>query len=183
MHGPRFIPLFVLFAFALPTACWAQEKANENTAAFSPESNFLALLDGKGKIRIWEAATGKERQPVTFPCGPADFSQQVRYLPGGELVVLLSRETEKAQKRSASLLNLSTGKRSPFIEVERGPLAICPNGKVLVSTCPVLANISEDVALVSKAHLWKVSTGKKLREVNLSKGWVFGMNGTSIHKI
>lgn len=149
-------PFAFLLALAVPMACWAQDQA-----AFSPDSKSLALLDMKGKIRIWEADTGKEQKSVTFPCAQNESVEQVRYLPNGELAVLLSRYYEKPSKWSAYLWNLSSGQRSPRIEMEFEPLAIrptfaiCPKGKVLAGN----------------RTLWEISTGKKLRETDLSEGF------------
>src|SRR5262245_5337708 len=106
---------------ALPalSAQWTQDKvrpsAGEPSAAFSPDSRSLALLDGKGVVRIWDVATGKEKKKLPLTLGPNESAEQLRYTPGGELAVVLCRYQGFSQTKvgtiSACLWNLSTGKR------------------------------------------------------------------------
>ena len=158
-----------LSAPAAPAGQWTKDKvrpaAGEPSAAFSPDGRSLALLDGKGAVHTWDVATGKAGKKITLALGPDESAEQVRYTPAGDLGVLLCRYKGFKSgpgwfvqgKISACLWNLSSGKRSPFVEVGYGGLAVCPRGTLLAYD----------------EGLWEIATGKKLRTVALPKGLVY----------
>jgi WD40 repeat protein len=156
-----FALLVSLAALAAPPAGWTREPS----AAFSPDSKSLALLDGKGTVRIWDVVAGKEGKRSALSLDPNEYVKQVHYMPNGDLAVVLYQY--KGFKSgpgwatqgtiSACLWNLSFGHRTPFIEVGYGGLAVCPNGTLLAYN----------------SGLWELASGKKLHNVALPKGLVF----------
>jgi hypothetical protein len=92
-------------------------------------------------------------------------SERVGYTGAGDLVVLLCRYRgfksgpgwATQGTISACLWNLTSAKRSPFIEIGYGGIAVCPKGKLLAY----------------RDGLWEIATGKKLRKVALPEGLVY----------
>jgi WD40 repeat protein len=176
----RLFTVLTLLALAGPAAGqWMQGKvrppAKNPSAAFSRDSRSLALLDGRGTLRVWDVA-GKETKSIPLDLGPEECVEQVRYTPAGELTVLLSRyEGFKSGPGwfvqgniSTCLWNLTSGKRSPFVEIGYGGLARSP----------------ESGLLAYRDGLWELSSGKKLRKVPLPRGLVcaveFAPDGKSV---
>ncbi len=158
-----------LYVPAILAAQWTTDgvrpSARRPSAAFSPDGRSLAVLDGKGAFRILDVATGVEIKRIAPALGVGEVLERVSYTSAGELVVLLCRYegfksgAGKATQGtiSACRWNLTSGKRSPFIEIGYGGLAVCPKGKLL-------------------AHhdgLWDIASGKKLRKVALPDGLVY----------
>jgi WD40 repeat protein len=164
---------FAVLAWLLPLAAPAGEwttratrpSAEKPSAAFSPDGRNLALWDGKGKLRLWDAATGKKRKTTTLALGREESAEQVRYTPDGDLAVLLCRykgfklgpSWARDGTISACLWNISAGQRSSFIEVGYGGLEVCPKGSLLAY----------------RGGLWEAKTGKKLRKVAIPRGLVY----------
>jgi WD40 repeat protein len=158
-----------LLPLAAPAGQWtvraARPSAEKPCAAFSPDGRNLALWDGKRTLTIWDPATGKQRKTTTLALGRDESAEQVRYTPDGDLAVLLCRYKgfksgpgwAREGTISACLWNISTGKRSPFIEVGYGGLAVCPKGALLAY----------------RGGLWEMKTGKKLQKVALPGGLVY----------
>jgi WD40 repeat protein len=145
---------------------WDGERpsARQPSAAFSPDGKALAVLDGKGTIRIFDVATGKEGKKVTPALGPGEVAERVSYTSTGELVVMLCQykgfkfEAGMATQGtiSACVWNCHSGKRLPFIEIGYGGVAVCPKGELLAYG----------------DGLWEIATGKKLRKIALPGGLV-----------
>jgi WD40 repeat protein len=142
-------------------------KRQESSAAFSPDGRGLAILDDDNTVNIWNVATTKKIKKIAVPLGRDESLEQPRYLPNGDLTVLLCHykgvKFEPGPLRtdqgtvSVCLLNLTTDKRSPFINIGYGGLATCRQGELLAYA----------------SSLWQVDTGKKLREVILPRGLVY----------
>ena len=140
-------------------------SAAEPSAAFSPDGRTLAVLDGRKTIRVWNIATGIQREKTNLALAPGEVPARLRYTSDGDLVVLLRQykgfknEAGKATQGTISvcLWNLASGKRSPFIKIDYGAVAIGSKGDLLAY---------DD-------GLWDVATGKKLRNVPLPSGLVF----------
>jgi WD40 repeat protein len=158
-----------LSATAASAAEWTWDgvrpSARQPSAAFSPDGRALAVMDGKGAVRIFDVATGKEGKTITPALGPGEAPERVSYTNSGDLVVLLCKYkgfksgpgTATQGTISACLWNFASGKRSPLIEIGYGGLAVCPNGEVLAYG----------------DGLWEIATGKKLRKVALTDGLVY----------
>jgi|GEM_PF-4668626 len=145
--------------------------ATEPSAAFSPDGRTLAVVQSKGTIRagngvvrVWDLATGKETKKITLALAPGEIPERVSYNSRGELVVLLCQYKgfksgpgwAKQGTISACLWNAASDKRSPFIEIGYGGVAVCPKGELLAFD----------------RGIWDVATGKKLRNVVLPDGLV-----------
>lgn len=139
--------------------------AETPSAAFSPNGQLLAVLDGKGCLRTFDVASGKEEKKTTLALGPGDVPERVSYDSGGDVIVLLRRYkgfkfeagTATQGTVSACLWKQATGKRSPLIEIGFGGLAVCPKGELLAYG----------------GGLWEVATGKQLHKVSLPSGLVY----------
>ena len=135
------------------------------SAAFSPDGRTLAALDREGMIRLWDVATAKERKKSALARRPEEVAKQIRYTPNGDLAVVLLRyqgfkfEAGWATQGtiSACLCNVTSGQRSPYVEVGYGGLAVCPRGE----------------RLAYSDGLWDVDSGRKLHKVTLPAGLVF----------
>jgi WD40 repeat protein len=121
-------------------------------------------MDGKGTVRIFDAATGKEGKKITPSFAPGEVPERVSYTSAGEVVALVCQyEGFKSEAGTATqgtisayLWNLDSGKRSPSIKIGYGGVAVCPKGELLAY---------DD-------GLWEIATGKKLRKVALPAGLV-----------
>jgi WD40 repeat protein len=143
-----------------PPACAA-------SAAFSPNGKTLAVLDGWGRIRFWDVATRRPDKRVSLTLAADEFPEQVGYSPAGDLTVLLCRyrgfERGPGWSRQGTIeacsWNLTTGKKSSFVEVGYGGLAVSPTRDLLAFD----------------NGLWDLVSGKRVRNVTLPKGLVFGI--------
>jgi WD40 repeat protein len=167
---PQALALLVwLAALAAPAADWTWDgvrpSARKPSAAFSSDSQTLALLQDKSVVCIWDVATGKEVKKIPLALGPGEVPERLSYNSTGDLVVLLCKYqgfkfeagTATQGTISACLWNLASGKRSPFITVGYGGMGICPKGQLLAYD----------------AGLWEIATGNKLRRVPLPEGLVY----------
>ncbi len=134
----------------------------EPSATFSPDGRTLAVLHGKGPVRIWDVVTGKKIKEIDLALGPEKFPEHPAFTPDGYLTLLLCRYNRLATGPatpptvSVCLWNLTTTKRSPFIEIGHGGVATSRKGEVLAYA----------------DGLWELAKGKKLCEVALPRGLV-----------
>jgi WD40 repeat protein len=141
-----------------PPACAA-------SAAFSPNGNTLAVLDGWARVRFWDVSTRRPGKRVSLTLAADEFPEQVGYTPAGDLTVLLCRyrgfEGGPGWSRQGTIeacsWNLTTGKKSAFVKVGYGGLAVTPAGDLLAFD----------------NGLWDLVSGKRVRDVALPKGLVF----------
>jgi RNA polymerase sigma factor (sigma-70 family) len=142
--------------------CRIRDKAPGCPAvAFSPDSRSLAYAATDGKVRLADAATGKEVRTLGDP-QRTSFLAALAFSPDGK--TLATRGYDQAirlwdaasgrevRQLTLSLLSLQTGTARRFFGPEflspAGTLAFSPDGKFLAAADPA-----------GRARLWEVATG------------------------
>ena len=152
---------------ARPRPLGTRPPACRPSAAFAPDGKTLAVLDGRGRVVTWDAATGKAVRRSALAFAADEFPEQVGYNARGDLTVVLCRyrgfESGPGWSRQgtieACLWNLTAGKRTRFVPAFYGGLAVSPAGD----------------RLAFENEVWDLTTGKRHLKVELPKGLVFGV--------
>jgi WD40 repeat protein len=159
----------------------------DGSVAISPDGTTLAGSGGFNRLRLWDVATGKQRE---LTCqGVEDYTENVAFSPDSRLLA-------SAGGKRIRLWDVATGERVGDLD-SQGPvrsLAYSPDGKLLAATCgghirllhaPTgkeaatlggpepkywsVAFAPDGKTLLSgatngEAALWDVATGKEVRE-------------------
>jgi WD40 repeat protein len=127
-------------------------------AAFSPDGKVVAvacnrdeggLLKHTTEVKLWDAATGKER--ATFPRHEG-YVWEVRFSPDGKALALL--EARNFTPRGLKVLDAATGRTLATLSVsdpkeDAYHMAFSPDGKLLATACAE-----------GKVRLWDVLPGR-----------------------
>jgi WD40 repeat protein len=128
------------------------EYGTFNHVALTPDSKLLVVLDdageqGKGRLRFWDVATGKEVRTLKVPGGALGA---FRFLLDGRRLVASDSKGQALQLLDAVMGTVV--RRFPSEEEIKG-FALSPDGK---RVCGVTAG---------SAILWEVGTGKRVWQV------------------
>jgi WD40 repeat protein len=166
-HSTRLVLLLVIALLrTTPVTLGApRPSADEPSFAFSPDGRTFAALGKDRALVLWDVASGRERSRIALRLGRDEAPEQVLFLPDGSLALLLCQyEGFKSLPDgwfregtiSACVWNINSDKRSPFVVVGYGGLAVCPKGEILAHG----------------KNLWDVASGKKLKTAALPRGMV-----------
>jgi RNA polymerase sigma factor (sigma-70 family) len=125
--------------------------------AFSPDGKCLACLCADGKLRLWDAATGKE---LCHFEGQESFAVRLGFSADGG--TLISLEAMPADRTGARLpedtlrrWDVTTGRELPRFRIPRADVsAVSPDGEMLAT-----AAYSQTDSVV--VFLWNLTTGKE----------------------
>lgn len=149
-----------------------QEKSSVHIT-FSPDGRYLAMGDG-GSIRIWEAASGKERhhlqcEHISWPHDLCPFG----FTPDGKILAGLRTEGPGllSGESTVHLWKVSTGN---VIRALKHPasirsMAVCPKGKFIATV--------DDNQLT---RLWDLASGKEVRRWKGEGPVVFSPDGKTL---
>jgi RNA polymerase sigma factor (sigma-70 family) len=109
--------------------------------SLSPDGKLLAATDNNAPAFFWDAATGKDIQPLVLPKEPR---RGIAFSPDRQTVALRTREGV------LGLWDLASGKERLRIGKKQhsGPFAFSADGRAIL-------------ALDSELHLWEVATGRE----------------------
>jgi WD40 repeat protein len=136
------------------------ETGGDSRLAFSPDGRVLAS-GGNSAIRLWDAATGKEINPVGLHTGKVE---SLLVTPDGKGLFSCARDRKVVRWDLATGqgLCLSSGALGEATGAPLWPAVdLSPDGKVLAQTTWLLSEQKWD----PRIHLWDTATGKKIREL------------------
>jgi RNA polymerase sigma factor (sigma-70 family) len=141
-----------LFVYQVPTGKQLSSisvgaKVQLNRAALAPGGKAVAaalndLAKGRRLIRLWDLATGEERQLLEHD----DFDQDLAFSPDGKLLGAAGRD------HALRLWDVATGKLLHALPVDAQRLAFSPTGQMVAS-----GGFGGGGTLI----LWDVATGKE----------------------
>lgn len=138
------------------------------TLLFSPDAKTI-LSEGKGSLRLWDAATGAEVDQLTT--APTIWGDQVVWLPDGKTVVFLNQENPTDVVRVYDLVKRQETRALP-LPVIRGMWsvdrrnALSPDGQLAAANTPKVLHVFD---LTTGKELTKLpKDGKDIRDVVFS---------------
>jgi WD40 repeat protein len=130
--------------------------ASVSSMAFSPDGQTLVSTDWRGRIDLWDVASGKELRQIAED----QTSSRAAFAADGRTLA-----SAGVSDNAIRLWDVTTGKElRHFPSDSTGLFAISPDGNILASA-------TND----KKIRLWEVATGKELGELyNQDRVWSFG---------
>jgi WD40 repeat protein len=149
----------------------AQPAYWKSPAAFSPNSQVVAVLDWKRRVHIWDASTGKKTKEITLALEKDELPIEIHFTPISEIALLVNHYPRGDRPVLTFVLDLTSGKRSPAVRMG-SRLAMSPN-------CKLVAGVT---------GLWDIATGNKICEFPASRSLaleiVFSPDGkTVLHRV
>jgi serine/threonine protein kinase/WD40 repeat protein len=132
-----------------------EAPAQSNTAVFSPDGRFVAVMFDDGRVRVWEWRAGRLAGEVhcynrVWAVRPYDFSPDSRSLLYGD------------ETHGVSRLQLDTGAIEPLVKTQPvGLVRVSPSGRLLA------------VGRNTGTEVWDLSDNRRLATTNFPGGKPF----------
>src|SRR5262249_36533358 len=127
--------------------------------ALSRDGTTIASADDRGRIHLWEAASGRQRLRIEIPKGQDDRdwvgANSVAFLPDGKTLI------SGTYGGAIHIWEAATGKQVRMLQGGT-PFALSPDGRVLANSTSTRTGVYDSEGAL---HLWDMRTHRELHKI------------------